>query len=182
MRPIWSVGSADAGSGAAVGAAIGFAFAVARPNLNAIGFSVTCGCAAVFWMQPFEVHRSSMACCGVRQQPTKAAIKAPINSVLTQFTPLPQNPTRTFLKKPHAVGQGRGRSWRQSDKRSKVVIDHHRAREWNGCNWRDNSISKISHPRAAKYTDVRPRDPNVRQTQQRKAVAVRKASPVALTF
>ncbi|MGB8394807.1 MAG: hypothetical protein WCE27_14445, partial [Pseudolabrys sp.] len=47
----------------------------------------------------------------------------------------------------------------------------------------DNSISKISHPpRAAEYTDVRPRDPNVRQTQQRKAVAVRTASPVALTF
>ncbi|MGB3659608.1 MAG: hypothetical protein WBA14_16970, partial [Pseudolabrys sp.] len=98
MRPVWSVGSADAGSGAPVGAAIGFAFAVARPNLNAIGFSVTCGCAAVFWMQPFEVHRSSMACCGVRQQPTKAAIKAPINSVLTQFTPLPQNPTHLSQK------------------------------------------------------------------------------------
>jgi len=65
-----------------------FTFAVAGPGLNDTGFSSTGGLAAVLWIQPLEVQRSSDACGGARQQPIKVANKAPMTSNLIQFPPL----------------------------------------------------------------------------------------------
>src|SRR5215467_16253596 len=91
IRPVWSVGSADSGC---AGAVADFIFTGAGLVFNATRLISVCGLAAVLCTQPFVVHRSSVACGGVRQQPIKDAIRAPTSSILMHFTPLPQNAAR----------------------------------------------------------------------------------------